>query len=156
MKMMIRFLMMMALVLSFGCASTPEGKAVQLVVASDAAADEIAAGYLVYVDAKTAECDEKLDPEVNTKEDAKECLGMASSDNGKRLKKILEVLVVAQLAVKIAVECESNPLKVPAEFKAKCVDGQAADWKALAAALTSAWGDLAPFFDAVRRFAGGK
>lgn len=156
MKTMIQFLMVMFLAMSFGCANTPKGKAIQLVVASDAAADEIANGYEKFVEVKVVECDEKLDPEVNNKEDVEDCLGLADEIQGERLKKMLEILVVAQLAVKIAVECESNPLKVPKEFKAKCVDGQAADWKALAVALTSAWSDLAPFFDAVRGFAGGR
>ena len=142
--------------LGLGCANSPQGRAVQLVVASDAAADEVANGYDEFVESKVAECDEKLDPEVNTKADAKECLGVASSDDGERLKKVLETLVVIQLAVKLAVECESNPLKVPDEFRAKCVEGQEADWAALSSALMATWRDLAPFLNAVREHAGGK
>lgn len=156
MKMVFQFLIVMLVAMAMGCAATPKGRATQLVVASDGAADEISAGYESYVDAKVAECDAKLDPETNTKEDAKDCMGMASSDEGKRLLKMMEVLVAAQLAIKIAIECESNPLKVPKEFKTKCIDGQKADWKALAASLISAWEGLAPFFEAVRKHAGGK
>jgi len=148
--------MVLVSAVSLGCASTPKGKAIQLVVASDAAADEISTGYEAYVEAKVAECDAKLDPEKNTKEDAKDCLGIASSDDGKRLLKVMESLVAVQLAIKIAVECESNPLKVPEAFRANCIDGQKADWGALAASLTSVWQELAPFFEAVRGVTGGK
>ena len=140
-------------VLALGCANTPKGKAIQLVVASDAAADEIAAGYKGYVETKTIQCQDKLDPEVNTKEEAKDCLGVASSAGGERLKKILEVLVAAQLVIKLAVECESNPLKVPQEFREKCVDAKKADWRLMVDTLMSAWDGLKPYFEAVR---GGK
>ena len=83
-----------------------------------------------------------------------DCLGMASSSDGERLLKLMETLVQAQLMVKIAVECESNPLKVPREFMAQCIDGQGADWRALTMSLTSAWADLAPFLEAIRGFTG--
>ena len=133
-----------------GCANTNKGRAVQFVVASDAAADEIADTYEPFVDKRVAECDAKLDPEKNTLQDAKDCLGVASSDSGKSLKGFMEVLVAAQLAIKIAVECEDNPLKVPDEFRSNCIEGQEADWTALVTNLTSAWDSLRPFLTAIR------
>jgi hypothetical protein len=134
---------------SLACATTHEGRAIQLVVASDAAADTAAAGYADFRDGMQAKCNAKLDPEVNTKSDAKECMGLASSDNGKKFLKIVEVIVAAQLAIKIAVECDTNPLKLPVEFREQCIDAKAADWKALAATLTSAWDQLRPFYLAI-------
>ena len=133
-----------------GCASTDKGRAVQLVVASDAAADEIADQYESFVNNRVAECDAKLDPEKDSLEDAKNCLGVASSDSGKALKVFTEILVAAQLAIKLAVECEDNPLKVPEEFRANCLEGQKADWKALGETLASAWDSLRPFLTAIR------
>jgi len=154
-QILVMFLFVFGLVLPTGCANTHKGRAIQLVVASDAAADGLADGYKEFVSAKVVECDAKLDPEKgHTKSDVEECLGLADPIEGERFLKAVETLVALQLVIKIAVECGSNPLKIPKEFQKECVEGKKADWQAMAASLASAWKQLAPFFEAVRGFAG--
>lgn len=136
--------------LSSSCATTHQGRAIQLVVASDAAADEVADRYKMFVDERVASCDKQLDPEKDTKADAVTCLGLASSENGTKLKAIIEILVAAQLAIKIAVECDVNPLKLPDKFREQCVDAKKADWLLLAKQVANAWDDLRPYFEAVK------
>ena len=136
--------------LSLGCASTNVGRATQLVVASDSVADQVADAYVTFVDTRVASCDEKLDPEKNTKEEAQECLGLASSDSGEKLKVIMKGLVAAQLAIQIAVECETNPVKLPAEFRDRCVAGQKANWQALTSTLMDVVTELKPYFESVK------
>jgi hypothetical protein len=139
---------LLALALVFvapGCASTPKGKATQLVVATDAGADAFADGWSAYVDGEIARC--RAGAGGDTAESRAACLGKAGE--GEALEPLLEALVAAQLAVKIAVECEDNPLKVPAEFKAECVDGNA-DWNALGAKVLDAWKAVQPFYEAMK------
>jgi len=134
----------LAFLLLASCASTHKGRAAQLVVASDAAADEIAAGYADLRDAREAECDAKLDPRANTVSDAKACLGVFSSDGGRKLRVAVEALVAAQLAVKLAIECDGNPLSV----ESSCHGSP--DWAELYGALMSTWDDVRPYLEAVR------
>lgn len=131
-----------------GCAVAKNGAA-QFVVASDAAADELAAGWEGYVDDEIARCSNLLGgTDKDTKDGRKECMGLAGE--GEALEVGLEALIAAQLAVKIAVECDSNPLKVPAEFKEQCVDGAKTDWVALFNSLKSAWETLKPYYNAMK------
>lgn len=132
-----------------GCASA-QTRAIQVVIASDGAADATAAGYKSFVRQRVAECDAKMDPAKNTKAEAEECLGLASPENGKRLSQVVSGLVAAQTAVKIAVECGTNPLKLPVEFRVQCVDAKKADWNQLAEAVSDAWDKMRPYFEAVK------
>lgn len=130
------------------CAATPKGRAVQYVVASDAVADEVADGWDEYVDTEIAHCRETLPgTDLDNKAGREECLGLAGK--GEALEAAMEVLVVSQTAVSVAVMCESNPLKVPQEFISKCVEPT--DWKALGADVLKAWENIRPFYEAVRK-----
>lgn len=142
------FLILLA-VLLVGCASTHRGRAVQLVVATDSAADTVADTYEAWAANRVGECEGIMTPETHTKTEFIGCLGRASSESGEALKKILQAMVAAQLAIKLAVECETNPLQLPAEFRAKCVDGKKADWRALRDNLLGVWEQLRPYFEAI-------
>ena len=141
------FLLILLLV---GCASTHRGRAVQLVVASDSAADTVADTYESWAATRIGECEGKLPPDYHSLTEFKACLGFASSDGGKALKQILHAVVAAQLAIKLAVECETNPLQLPVEFRAQCVDAKKADWRALRDNLLGAWQQLRPYFEAIQ------
>lgn len=143
-------LIILLVCLLLGCASTNRGRAVQLVVASDSAADTIADTYDSWAANRIGECEGKLPPDKHTRGEFDQCTGLASSDGGKAMKKILQVVVAAQLAIKLAVECETNPLKLPQEFRDKCVDQKKADWRALRDNLLAAWEDLRPYFEAIQ------
>ena len=119
-----------------GCASTHKSRAAQLVIISDATADEIAANWGPFVDEKIAECREELGAE-STPEKREECLGIAA--NGKILEVAVQTLIASQTAIKEGVKCE--------ELKA-CA--QEVDWKALAVEVAGAWGALQPFVAATR------
>lgn len=119
-----------------GCASTHKGRAIQLVVVSDAAADEIASGWDTFVDQKIAGCRESLGEE-STPEAREECLGIAGQ--GEPLEAAVQSLVVVQTVIKEAVKCE--------EFKS-CV--KEADWKNLKAEIYNAWRELEPYFQAIK------
>ena len=130
------------------CAAAKAG-ATQFVVASDAAADELAAGWDGYVGVEIARCSGLLmGTERDTRDGREECLGLAGK--GEPLELGLEALVASQLAVKLAVECEANPLKVPQDFKAECVDAQKADWAALMKSLVEAWDTIKPYYTAMK------
>ena len=131
------------LLLMTSCAAAKTG-ATQLVVASDAAADELAQGWGGYVDAEIVRCSNLLGgTDRDTKDGRKECMGLAGK--GEELELGLEVLVAAQLAVKLAVECDANPLKTPKEFKMQCVDEAKPDWVVLMKSLGDAWDSIKPY-----------
>jgi hypothetical protein len=145
---MKKLTIIVALTVGSGCA-TAKRTATQLVIASDGAADELSIGWEAYVDAQIVRCSNELQgTERDTKEGRKECMGLAAK--GEALETGLEALVAAQSAVKIAVECDSNPLGTPAEFKAECVDGAKADWAALLGGLKTAWDNLKPYYSAMK------
>ena len=139
----------LAIFILSGCSPALRNGAIRLVVVSDVAADVLADGYEDYVDEKVSGCSKKLDPGTSTKEEAKACLGFASSDNGQILKAAMESLVSAQMAIRIAVECTDNPLDTPKELALNCVGG-GTDWLGLTAQLTEAWKAIKPFYEALR------
>lgn len=132
-----------------GCATSPRGRAVQFVMASDAMADEIADDWEPYVQESVDACRAKLPgTPKDTPEGRAECMGFAGE--GEKLEAGLQALVVVQKAIELAVHCESNPLQVPAEFMDKCVAGQKADWRDLLTQIMSAWNYIRPFYTAMK------
>lgn len=119
-----------------GCASTHKSRAAQLVIISDATADEIAASWGPFVDAKIGECREGLGTE-STPEQRKECLGVAA--DGEILEAAVQTLMAIQTTIKEGVKCE--------ELKT-CADE--VDWKSLVAEITGAWAALKPFVAAAK------
>jgi hypothetical protein len=130
------------------CATTSKQRAIQFVVASDALADEIGDGWSTYVDGEIDRCRSTLEgTDEDTPEGRESCLGYAAKGDG--LETALKALVAAQLAVELAVMCESNPLKVPQEFLHKCTEPT--DWQALGVAVFDAWQSIRPFYEAMRK-----
>lgn len=119
-----------------GCASTHKVRAIQLVIVSDAAADEVANGWDAFVDQKIAQCRESLGEE-STPEQREECLGIAAK--GDPLEVAVQSLVTVQAVIKEAVKCE--------EFKT-CVEKM--DWKQLKSEIFNAWSELEPYFQAIK------
>ena len=119
-----------------GCASTHKSRAAQLVIISDATADEIAASWDTFVEAEIGECREELGAE-STPEKRKGCLGIAA--DGEILEAAVQTLIASQAAIKEGVKCE--------ELKT-CADE--VDWKALVAEITGAWTALKPFVTAAK------
>jgi len=120
-----------------GCASTHKGRAIQTVIVSDAAADEIADGWESFVDTSIAGCRNSL-PEESTPEQRKECLGIAGE--GKALEAAMQFLVTIQTTIREAVKCEdlkTCPEKV--------------DWSALEVEIKNAYDDVRPYVDAIRK-----
>jgi hypothetical protein len=127
------------------CATTPKQRAIQFVVASDAVADELGDGWGGYVDDEIARCRASLSDEADTPDEREKCLGYAAK--GDALELAMEALVVSQVAVEVAVTCESNPLKVPKEFLHKCAEP--ADWQALEQGVFNAWQNIRPYYEAM-------
>ena len=96
-----RVMMVGALALGSGCASTPKGKAVQTVVLSDAIADEVSLNWASFVDRKIAECRAKG---LETMVEREECMGAAAG--GEVLAAAVDSLVLVQKAVKEGLMCE--------------------------------------------------
>jgi len=136
---MRRFILPIALAASMaGCASTHKGRAIQLVMASDAIADEVAAGWSAGIDAQIAHCKETLSEEDLTSPEKKaECMGIFGK--GDLLDAATQSLVTVQTSIKEAVKCEE--LKTcPKEV----------DWKALKASVLESWEALKPYYEAVK------
>lgn len=119
------------------CASTHKGRAVQLVMASDAIADEIAEGWEAGVDAQISHCQSTLG-DAATSDQRADCMGIFGK--GKPLEAATQALVTAQIAIQEGVKCEA--LKTCPEQ---------VDWKALKATVLDAWNTLLPYYDAVSK-----
>jgi hypothetical protein len=130
-----------------GCASTPKGRAVQVVVASDGIADEVAEQWAEKGHARIDKCR----AEYHETEAARtECMGVFVTAKDE-LVVLLETLVAAQMAIKLAVECDSNPLKMPKEFLTKCGTEKQADWKALYTQVMNAVEAIRPILQEIRK-----
>lgn len=137
---MRRIIFSVALVSSLtGCANTHKGRAVQLVMASDAIADEIAKSWSAGVDAQISHCKAALgEGDGVTNEQRAECMGIFGK--GDPLEAATQTLVSAQTTIKEAVKCEelkTCPEKV--------------DWKALKDTVLDAWNALKPYYDAIAK-----
>lgn len=126
----------LALVASLtGCASA-KVTATRIVAASDIAADELADTWSAASDSRIAECRTK---DLPTPEERAECLGPFKPAETQKVVAAIQALVVVQLAVKSAAECE--------ELKA-CVEKT--DWRTLATEAAEAWAALKPYILAAR------
>lgn len=140
------FILMVSIFIG-GCANTPKGRAVQVVVASDGVADEFAEQWDDLAHARIDKCR----AEGHETPDAREkCMGVFAKIKDE-VAAAVETLVAAQMAIKLAVECESNPLKMPAEALAKCGTDKAADWKALEAQVMNAVDAIRPIIQEIRK-----
>lgn len=120
-----------------GCANTNKGRAVQLVMASDAIADEIANAWEIGVDAQIDHCKSTLsEEELQDKQSKTNCMGIFGK--GENLEATVQTLVSVQTVIKEAVKCE--------ELKT-CT--QEVDWSELKATVLDAWGALKPYYDAI-------
>lgn len=136
---MRRIILPIALAASMaGCASSHKGRAIQLVMASDAIADEIAAGWSAGVDAQIGHCKSTLSEEDLTSSEKKaECMGIFGK--GEPLEAATQSLVTVQTTIQEAVKCEE--LKTcPKEV----------DWKELKASVLESWEALKPYYDALK------
>lgn len=130
------------------CSSIQKERAVQYVVSTDAAADQVAVAWPAYVDSEIERCrDELAGTERDNPQGRRECLGIAAKGDG--LEVAVKALIVAQQAVEVAVQCEENPLKVPQEFAMECV--APVDWEQLATDVKKAWNGFKPYWEAVNK-----
>jgi hypothetical protein len=120
-----------------GCANTNKGRAVQLVMASDAIADEVAGPWEAGVNAQIDHCKSTLGDE-SIKEKREECMGIFGKGEG--LEAATQTLVSTQTAIKEAVKCE--------ELKT-CP--KQVDWAELKEAALNAWSALKPYYDAIKK-----
>jgi hypothetical protein len=120
-----------------GCANTHKGRAVQLVMASDAIADEIAQGWEVGVGAQIVHCQNTLGEE-STSEQRADCMGIFGK--GEALEAATQALVTTQIAIQEAVKCE--------ELKT-CP--QKVDWQALKTTMLETWNTLRPYYDSIAK-----
>lgn len=128
-------LLAFALVLS-ACASTPQGRATQLVVVSDGVADEVATQWDEHAHDRIAKCR----AEEHTEKAARaECMGVFYKTKDE-LEALLKALILAQTAVKLAVKCDSL---------AECKDDL--DWKALEGQLREAVQAIRPILQEIRK-----
>ena len=122
-----------------GCANTHKGRAVQLVMASDAVADEIAQSWEAGVDAQIQHCKATLgEGEQVTSEQKEDCMGIFGK--GEPLEAATQALVTVQVSIQEAVKCEqlkTCPQKV--------------DWKSLKATALDAWTALRPYYEAIAK-----
>ncbi len=130
----------LALVCSLGgCANANKGRAVQLVMASDAIADEIATAWETGVDAQINHCKSTLsEEELQDKQAKSDCMGIFG--NGEGLDAAVQTLVSTQTVIKEAVKCEE--LKTCA---------QEVDWDELKGSVLAAWSALKPYYDAIKK-----
>ncbi len=118
-----------------GCATTPKGRAVELVVISDPAADQMAAGWEAFVDAQVDHCRSTLGDDA-TKEQREDCMGLAGK--GEPIEPVVQALVMVQTAIKEGVKCE--------ELKS-CASK--VNWKELRDEIIATWNELKPYIDAI-------
>lgn len=136
----------LALVLS-GCAMTHKGRAVATVVASDGVADEVAEQWDERAHARIDKCREAELPDEDAR---RECLGVFALIKDE-LEAIVASLVAAQSAIKLAVECEDNPLKMPQEALKNCGTAKQTDWRELEAQVMDAVDAIRPLIQEIRR-----
>lgn len=105
-------------------------------MASDAVADEIAAGWESGVNAQIDHCKSTLGDDAPSEQRA-DCMGIFGE--GEPLEAATQTLVTTQTAIKEAVKCE--------ELKT-CP--QKVDWKALLATTLDAWEALKPYYEAIK------
>ncbi len=118
-----------------GCAASSKGRAAQLVVVSDAAADELAAGWEKFATAQIEYCKETLVDDATEGQRSK-CVGIAAK--GEALEAAVQSLIAVQTIIKEATKCE--------ELKT-CVEE--VDWKTLKTEIFNAWIELKPFYEAI-------
>lgn len=121
-----------------GCASSHKGRAIQLVMASDAIADEVAAGWSAGADAQIEHCKSTLSEEdLASAEKKTECMGIFA--NGEGLETAMQSLVTVQTTIKEAVKCEE--LKTCAKE---------VDWAELKTSVMDSWAALKPYYEALK------
>ncbi len=120
-----------------GCAAAKRVASVA-VVESDRVADELAMDWRTAVSEQVAGCREEL-PSEATVEERVACLGPYTPEETDKLIAGIKVLIAAQVAVQVAVECEA--------FKG-CKDDP--DWKALASDIVTAWEAIRPYAQAIK------
>ena len=122
-----------------GCADTSKGRALQLVMASDAVADEVAQAWEAGVDAQIEHCKETLSEEQLQDSQAKaDCMGIFGKGDG--LEAATQALVTTQTAIAEAAKCEelkSCPKQI--------------DWDKLKTEVLETWGALRPYYDAIAK-----
>lgn len=139
MRAMRRIILPLALATSMaGCASSHKGRAIQLVMASDAIADEIAAGWSAGADAQIEHCKSTLsEDDLASPEKKAECMGIFVK--GDVLETATQSLVTVQTTIKEAVKCEE--LKTCA---------QEVDWETLKNSVMDSWAALKPYYEALK------
>jgi hypothetical protein len=139
MRVMRRIILPLALATSMaGCASSHKGRAIQLVMASDAIADEVAAGWSAGVDAQIEHCKSTLSEEdLASSEKKAECMGVFGEGEG--LEAATQSLVTVQTTIKEAVKCEE--LKTCAKE---------VDWAELKTSVMDSWTALKPYYEALK------
>jgi len=125
-----------AVLLTGACAASARSTAATVVAASDATADTLAEVWSAASDARIDECRSQ---ELPTPDERLACLGEFAPENTAKVIAAVQALVVAQLAVKAAAECET--------FQT-CLEKP--DWQALAREAREAWAALLPFARAVK------
>ena len=138
MKKLIINLALLLLPLS-GCANGNHAKsvAVNIVVASDVAADTLADAWS---DGASVRIDECRALQLETPEERADCMGLFHPDEVDKVVAGLTLLVAVQMAVKEAAECEAL---------STCL--QEVDWEALAEQAGAAWNALLPYVNAVKK-----
>lgn len=136
MKQLTAFIILSVCLFIGACATTPQGRATQLVVISDGVADEVSTQWDEQGHDRIVKCREEGH---ETPEARVECMGVfhAFKDT---LEALLEGLIVAQTAVKLAVKCDSLE---------SCKDEP--DWKALEAKLLEAIAAIRPILQEIRK-----
>jgi hypothetical protein len=76
-------------------------------------------------------------------------MGLAA--DGDRLEAALASLISAQRAITLAVRCDSNPAQVPAQFVDGCIAEQTVEWGKLLVDVQTAWSEVRPFFEEMKR-----
>ena len=136
---MKKLLIIPLLALVAGCSGLQKRTAVEVIVATDHLADEIADEWSARVKEQIAECREAL-PSAATPDERLECLGDFHPERTKELIIVVRTLVKVQNATKDAAECEE--LRTCAEET---------DWAALALEAKASWNDLKPFVETLRK-----
>jgi len=120
-----------------GCAGAKK-VATLAVVESDRVADDLAMDWRVATHEQVVHCREVLEPDAS-QETRLECLGPYQPGETEKLVAGVKVLIAAQLAVKVAVECEA--------FR-DCAEDP--DWKILAGDVVTAWRAIQPFVQTLK------
>lgn len=126
------------LVLSLSLAGCASGKALAtgIVAASDATADSLADSWQAATAARVAECRAKS---LMSAHDRELCMGEFAPGETDKVIAAVQALVVVQLAVKAAAECET--------FNA-CIEKT--DWAGLAQQAKAAWDAIVPYVRVVK------